>query len=277
MTSEEKAKEYDEAIKRAKAMIKVAANQDEAIDFVNTIFPKFKEESKDENIKETLIKYFKKRKKDGDCDELFCGLSYNDIIAWFEKQGEQNSIINDILTATNYDKMFQNCNVHRFNIGDKIKLIKEPKYPAREIIAIKNGAYYFDEAVHLPFSHQDEWELVEQKSAWGKEDAVIVNSILSCIEHCKIEDIEAQYNGNHNVDPKRYESMSNWIKELKDRVQPQPKQEWSEDDIEMIDYVASILNSNFNENDKFDDNKPCVGALVDRLKCIKDRIQFKQK
>ena len=51
----------------------------------------------------------------------------------------------------------------KFHEGDKIKLAKEPKYPEREIIAIKNGAYYFDKLVHLPFSHQDEWELVEQK------------------------------------------------------------------------------------------------------------------
>ena len=43
----------------------------------------------------------------------------------------------------------------------------------------------------------------------------------------------------------------------------------------MIDYVASILNSNFNENDKFDDNKPCVGVLVDRLKSLKPQNTWK--
>ena len=51
----------------------------------------------------------------------------------------------------------------KFNVGDKIKLAKEPKYSGREIIDIQNGAYYFDKLVHLPFSRQDEWELVEQK------------------------------------------------------------------------------------------------------------------
>lgn len=53
----------------------------------------------------------------------------------------------------------------KFKVGDKIKFAKESKYLAREIINIKNGAYYFDELVYLPFSYQDEWELVEQKSA----------------------------------------------------------------------------------------------------------------
>ena len=47
---------------------------------------------------------------------------------------------------------------------------------------------------------------------------------------------------------------------------------WSEEEAEMIDYVASILYSNFNENEKFDNNKPCVGALVDRLKSLKERV-----
>ena len=51
----------------------------------------------------------------------------------------------------------------KFKVGDKIKLAKEPNYPAREIIAIKNNAYYFDELVHLPFTEQDNWKLVEQK------------------------------------------------------------------------------------------------------------------
>ena len=40
----------------------------------------------------------------------------------FEKQGEQKLIIDGILTATNYDKMFQNCNVRKFKVGDWVML-----------------------------------------------------------------------------------------------------------------------------------------------------------
>ena len=53
----------------------------------------------------------------------------------------------------------------KFKVGDLIKLSKEPKYPAREIISIKNDSYYFDSAIYLPFERQDDWELVEQKPA----------------------------------------------------------------------------------------------------------------
>ena len=36
----------------------------------------------------------------------------------FRRMFEQKPIIDGILTATNYDKMFQNCKVHKFNVGD---------------------------------------------------------------------------------------------------------------------------------------------------------------
>ena len=81
LSIEEKAKRYDEAIKRAKAMIKVAANQDESIGFANTIFPELKE-SEDERIRKTLIEYFNAYPKD-----YFGGLKKNYIVAWLEKQG----------------------------------------------------------------------------------------------------------------------------------------------------------------------------------------------
>ena len=50
----------------------------------------------------------------------FGELKVDDAIAWLEKQGEQKPIIDGILTATNYDKMFQNCKVHKFKVGDWI-------------------------------------------------------------------------------------------------------------------------------------------------------------
>lgn len=52
----------------------------------------------------------------------------------------------------------------KFKVGDRIKFSAEPKYPFREIVNIKDGAYYFDELVHLPFEEQDRWEK-EQKPA----------------------------------------------------------------------------------------------------------------
>ena len=58
---------------------------------------------------------------------------------------------------------------------------------------------------------------VQPKQDWSEKDEKTLDSILFCIEHCRTEDTEAQYNGNRNIDLKRYEPMSNWLKSLKSR------------------------------------------------------------
>ena len=83
MTQEQKAKAYDEAIERAKAMIKVAANQDETIGFANTIFPELKE-WEDERAMKDLLNFLKSPFiKDNICDWKVAPW-----IAWIEKHGQ---------------------------------------------------------------------------------------------------------------------------------------------------------------------------------------------
>lgn len=83
LTIEQKAKFYDEAIKRAKAMIEVAANQEETYNSVITIFPQLCE-SEDERIRKDLLGYL---------HTLPNHFSHNgslvtEWIAWLEKRGE---------------------------------------------------------------------------------------------------------------------------------------------------------------------------------------------
>ena len=59
-------------------------------------------------------------------------------LAWLEKQGEYKSIIDGILTATDYDKMFQNCNVHKFNIGD---WIVDKSGLTQQVLDLRGGIY----------------------------------------------------------------------------------------------------------------------------------------
>ena len=60
----------------------------------------------------------------------------------------------------------------------------------------------------------------EKPAAWSEEDEKTLDRILTCIEYCKVEDTEARYNGNSNVDPRRYDPMSAWLKSLR------PKNHW---------------------------------------------------
>lgn len=82
MTQEEKAKAYDEALKRAKKLNADNMMSDEAIE---EIFPELRE-SEDERIRKDLIKYLE---SDRDCQPCQNVSFYDRSIAWLEKQGEQ--------------------------------------------------------------------------------------------------------------------------------------------------------------------------------------------
>ena len=143
LSIKEKAKRYNEAIKRAKAMIKVANNQEETYNSVITIFPELAE-SEDEKIRKTIISMFKSYniQKVGDFTD-------KDIIAWLEKQGKQN------LTDKVEPKDYNSIDPHfgkpidkvepKFKVGDWI-INTESGY-IRQILKINNGCYKTDYGV----------------------------------------------------------------------------------------------------------------------------------
>ena len=87
MTQKEKAKAYDEALKKASA-----AHKDEDGHLKTTserIFPELKE-SDDEKIKAAILNHLKIMW--GNCQDDVCGVHVWDAITWLEKQGEQASL-----------------------------------------------------------------------------------------------------------------------------------------------------------------------------------------
>ena len=98
---------YKEAIKRAKAMIKVANNQEETYNSVITIFPELKE-SEDEKIRKEILDYID---KSTGCKRW---------VDWIEKQGEQkpiNDTDEDIVKAVKDTSILD---MIEFNVGDWI-------------------------------------------------------------------------------------------------------------------------------------------------------------
>ena len=92
MTQEEKARAYDEAIKRARKINSgegVEASPDWTI--CEVIFPELKV-SKDEMIRKALIDGFTVMKESKNCGKTFSNhnIPVADILAWLEKQGEPN-------------------------------------------------------------------------------------------------------------------------------------------------------------------------------------------
>jgi len=68
----------------------------------------------------------------------------------------------------------------------------------------------------------------EQKSAWSEEDEKMVANL---VDYFKVDDA-LQYTEKQVVD---------WLKSLKDRAQPQPKQEWSEEDQNALEDVREAV------------------------------------
>ena len=113
MTQEEKAKAYDEALERARAL-----NNGEDVDVeagtttCEYIFPELKE-SEDEKIKELLKHYLEVRRCQTKDNEEY--INCNHFLAWLEKQGEQPKEI----TCT-HEVETEKAQIPKFKVGDWI-------------------------------------------------------------------------------------------------------------------------------------------------------------
>lgn len=74
---------------------------------------------------------------------------------------------------------------------------------------------------------------IKQNPAWSEDDELHVNSLLKRLEGlCRKEFAMTRFAINEDED---------WLRSLKDRVQPQPKQEWNEEDRYMLNNVIDTL------------------------------------
>ena len=77
-------------------------------------------------------------------------------------------------------------------------------------------------------AEKKELRKIEQNNSWSEDDEKMLNDILMCGEHhCYLDD------GNIA-----------WLKSLKDRVQPQPKKEWSKEDSERLLRIHQFIWAN---------------------------------
>ena len=109
----------------------------------------------------------------------------------------------------------------KFKTGDRIKPIDSCLGSPRTIVDVCDSWYVTDQGT-LDFEFENNWELVEQKPAeWSEEDETTKNNISHIIrQYDKISKKENQpcwYVGDCLL----------WMQNIKDRVQPKPKQEWS--------------------------------------------------
>ena len=216
----EKAKAYDEALEAA-----VVAHKDEDRHLKATlerIFPELKE-SEDEKIRACIEMCLT------DIDEQrFADFNTNlkECRAWLEKQGEQKPQGKTALEAINEEKV-DNANKvepRQDELTEFERAVKQVMEEAIECGDTRN--LKADAEMLLSLAHNSSWN--EEDEARIMAIDLAVNRCLGkwhcCGEKCPISE--------HNP----------WLKSLKDRVQPQPKQEWSVEDRPKIQIICKYLN-----------------------------------
>ena len=121
--------------------------------------------------------------------------------------------------------------------------------------------------------YQDDWELVEQKPALSEEDKEMLDLLIANYKFlCKeFRDKEHDFFVGMGLVEEDLE-MVNWLKDLKDRVQPQPKQEWNEEDERLFQIVIDILDR---QNHLGNISHTDLIACVRKLKSLRPQSTWK--
>jgi hypothetical protein len=150
LSIEQKAKHYDEAIKRAKSKIKNDKDHVLYEDDVIDIFPELKENKKEwiEKIRQELKSYLGHRKT----EQISESDAVHQWIVWLEKQGEQKSA----------DKVEP-----KFKVGDWVVLTVGDLSATLQIanIDINKELYWFNDGSVLPFADEENLHLWTIKDA----------------------------------------------------------------------------------------------------------------
>ena len=201
LTIEEKAKRYDEVVEKARQLCAYPTTKPFISD-LQDLFPELKE-SEDERIRKALIEMV----HDTTGDELWVdyGIHKEEALAWLEKRDE---LIN-LPQFTFDDVLALQCCM------ETVKKAQEDKDLYEKLKDLHNRVYDV---------YQLEKQGEQKPAEWSEEDEA------TRIEVIKLLNDPSLYEVCHNL---RGEAIE-WLKSLKDRCVPQPKQEWSEEDKEKM-------------------------------------------
>jgi len=218
MTQEEKARAYDEAIKKVndyyEGKTKLYSDIDKTL---NYLFPELKE-SEDERMSKYLIKYFEANK-----DELSKGFKWNGItveecIAWLKKQGEHANFRNKIQVG---DKVTRNKDGVLVNLSQLNRVAKKDnKQPTNEEMK---------ELLQTEYEKGRADAIAEMQLVWSEEDEVKLINIINFFDS----------SSTAKLCPTRRNEAIAWLKSLKGRIQQNPK--WNEEDSIRLQRIIDFL------------------------------------
>ena len=101
--------------------------------------------------------------------------------------------------------------------------------------------------------------LIHQNFAWSEEDESYLNTTIAYLKDAK----EFKKNA---------ENCINWLKSIKDKVQPQPKQEWCEEDEKVLKATINTVLISRNSCEEDDEVKDRYDDELSWLKSLKQRL-----
>jgi len=107
-----------------------------------------------------------------------------------------------------------------------------------------------------------ELKKIEQNPTWSEEDEIMVARIID-------ELVAMQHKSKTVIEKNFCQEKIDWLNSIKDRVLPQPKQEWSEEDEKHLKGISLCLSSI--------DNLEDPETWINWFKNLKDRVQSKPK
>ena len=149
----------------------------------------------------------------------------------------------------------------------KEEMFPELKESEDEIViaALKSGIngllkkeYHLKGIGGISFDRINAWleKKGEQKPAWSEEDENNINTLGSIVfNDCNAEDASR---------------LITWLNDIKDRVLPRPKQEWSKEDEHVIDKLLNTVTL-FNPTSSIFEKLP-KEQFLERLKSLKERF-----
>ena len=138
---------------------------------------------------------------------------------------------------------------------------------------MKEAGYEWD-------SKKKELKKIEQKHAWSEEDERILNKIQDHLREFYVDKKGYPY----VAEPDSPEMMeNNWLMCIKNRVQPQPKKEWSEKDERLLsclikdqeEALDEVRNDKYGHSEIISDLKEMYRERIDWLKSLKERYTWK--
>lgn len=221
-------------------------------------------ESEDERIRKHLIKHFGNKSKTD-----WNGMPVDKIIAWLEKQGENNKwkpskdemdALYGLAYITNkmddkkdkaITKLYQDLKREFFNGATYENMFPSSPVDSEINIEKEQQDKGWEELKHF---NNSGWVIVEQKPAWSEYDEEFLLELSQC---CDLNKTQVQ-----------------WLLSIKDRVQSQQKHEWSKEDKETLNDIITSM-TNLKDNATSDALRDIYNSKIDWLKSLRPQSTWK--